>query len=213
MPVQINQFLLTDLPGPKENEPDYRYLLNSLGKLWQSGISIDWESYNQNRKLNRVSMPTYAFIKHRYWIEAAGNIMMPEPSTELENELYDMPKGIDNEQNIAITQTYHQRPNLSTAYVAPKTDFETVVAEIWQDLIGIDKIGINDNFYELGGHSLLATQMIARFKEAFSIELTLNRFMEVQTVKEMALIIIEEIGNQFGEENLSLLLDELEESN
>ena len=53
--------------------------------------------------------------------------------------------------------------------------------------------------------------MIARFKEAFSLEITLDKFMEAQTVAEMAKIIIEELSNQFGEENLSLLLDEIDE--
>jgi hypothetical protein len=51
----------------------------------------------------------------------------------------------------------HPRPNLLNAYAAPSNELEQDLAETWQELLGIEQVGIDDNFFELGGHSLLAT--------------------------------------------------------
>ncbi|MHC5731882.1 MAG: phosphopantetheine-binding protein, partial [Nostoc sp.] len=61
----------------------------------------------------------------------------------------------------------HPRPNLGNDYVAPRTPVEQSVANIWQQLLGIERLGIHDNFFELGGHSLLATQVISQLRKSF----------------------------------------------
>lgn len=81
-----------------------------------------------------------------------------------------------------ISQTKHPRPELSNAYVAPYNELEQTIAEIWQQLLGIEKVGIYDNFFELGGHSLLATQVISRVREAVQVELSLNNLFEEPTI-------------------------------
>ncbi|MEO1353822.1 MAG: phosphopantetheine-binding protein, partial [Cyanobacteria bacterium J06635_15] len=67
-------------------------------------------------------------------------------------------------------QATHARPELETAYVAPKNEIEQVIAQIWQDVLGITQIGIHDNFFDLGGDSLLATQVVSKL-EKFPINL------------------------------------------
>jgi NAD(P)-dependent dehydrogenase (short-subunit alcohol dehydrogenase family) len=62
--------------------------------------------------------------------------------------------------NLQPRLTVHPRPTLTSAYVAPRNEVETVLALLWQELIGIDSPGVDDSFFELGGHSLLATQML-----------------------------------------------------
>ncbi|HEY0602635.1 MAG TPA: SDR family NAD(P)-dependent oxidoreductase, partial [Herpetosiphonaceae bacterium] len=83
----------------------------------------------------------------------------------------------------------HARPDLATAYVAPSSATEQAVAAIWQELLGIDQIGVNDNFFELGGHSLLATQIVFRIRDTLQIELTLGSFFETPTVAGVAAVI------------------------
>ncbi len=78
------------------------------------------------------------------------------------------------------------RPELANAYVAPRTPTEEILAGIWAQVLGIERIGIHDNFFDLGGHSLLATQVISRAREAFGIELPLRSLFESPTVAALA---------------------------
>jgi len=76
----------------------------------------------------------------------------------------------------------YARPNLSNPYIAPRNDVEQAIATIWQQVLGIDRVGIYDNFFELNGDSLLATQTIARIRETFNVEIPLRSIFESSTV-------------------------------
>ena len=71
-------------------------------------------------------------------------------------------------------------------FVAPRTPMEEMLADIWADILKVEKIGINDNFFELGGHSLLVTQVISRIRDTFSIEVPLHYLFELPTVAGLA---------------------------
>ena len=72
------------------------------------------------------------------------------------------------------------------AYVGPKTPSQTRICEIWAELLGVDQVGISDNFFDLGGHSLLATQVLSRVRDAFGIDLQLRELFDMPTVEEFA---------------------------
>jgi amino acid adenylation domain-containing protein len=74
------------------------------------------------------------------------------------------------------------RPDLDSSYVAPSSPAEKIVAGIWAELLGVDRVGARDNFFELGGHSLLAMRVISRLRDAFRIELPLRKLFEFPTV-------------------------------
>jgi acyl-coenzyme A synthetase/AMP-(fatty) acid ligase/acyl carrier protein len=78
------------------------------------------------------------------------------------------------------------RPKLESSYVAPRTPDEETLAEIWAELLKVDKIGIHDNFFELGGHSLLATQVVSRIRDTFKIDLPLKTLFEAPTIQGLA---------------------------
>lgn len=67
---QTNQVVLTSLRHPKEPQSDNKFILNTLGQLWLSGVEIDWLGFYQQEKLNRIPLPTYPFERQRYWIES-----------------------------------------------------------------------------------------------------------------------------------------------
>jgi natural product biosynthesis luciferase-like monooxygenase protein len=83
-------------------------------------------------------------------------------------------------------QILHSRPDLSNSYIAPRSGIEQTIADIWQQLLGIEQVGIYDEFFTLGGHSLLATQIISRMRETFGMELTVRSLFEEPTIAGMA---------------------------
>jgi hypothetical protein len=76
-------------------------------------------------------------------------------------------------------------------HVAPRTPIETLLAEIWRDLLGIDRVGVFDSFFKLGGHSLLATRLVSRLHLALQVDLPLRSLFEAPTLGEMALAVEE----------------------
>ena len=81
---------------------------------------------------------------------------------------------------------------LTDAYVAPRTDIELTLSQIWSEVLGVERIGVNDNFFELGGHSLLATRVISALRQHFEIELPLRSLFESPTVAGLAVHVVDE---------------------
>ena len=75
---------------------------------------------------------------------------------------------------------------LINEYVAPETEIEKKLTSIWQELLGVEKIGIQDNFFELGGHSILVTQVISKIRTEFNNELPLNTLFESTTIQTLS---------------------------
>jgi acyl transferase domain-containing protein/acyl carrier protein/ubiquinone/menaquinone biosynthesis C-methylase UbiE len=104
----------------------------------------------------------------------------------------------------------HPRPNLGNAYVAPRNEVEITLADIWQQLLAIDKVGIHDNFFELGGDSLFATQLVSQLCKNFQIELSYKSFFNSPTVAELAEVIVQNLAEQTDLEDLSKALADIE---
>ncbi|MEM7760586.1 MAG: SDR family oxidoreductase, partial [Cyanobacteria bacterium P01_A01_bin.40] len=99
------------------------------------------------------------------------------------------PETLENPNQVLSTQPTHSRPELGNTYIAPRNKVETRLADIWQEILGIQKVGIYDNFFELRGDSLLATRVIFKINEEFQIYLSTSSLFEVPTVAELALAI------------------------
>src|SRR6185503_12123823 len=75
---------------------------------------------------------------------------------------------------------------LAETFAAAGTPTEEVLAGLWAELLGVEQVGIHDNFFDLGGHSLLATQVISRVRELFQVEIALRQLFETPTVADLA---------------------------
>jgi thioesterase domain-containing protein len=87
-------------------------------------------------------------------------------------------------------------------YVAPRTPVEQILADIWANVLGIEKVGIHDNFFELGGHSLLAIQLIDKVNNRLYQHLSTSSIFTAQTISEMSALI----SNPNNKSSLSILL-------
>ncbi|KYC36590.1 polyketide synthase [Scytonema hofmannii PCC 7110] len=98
----------------------------------------------------------------------------------------------------------HPRPDLSNDYVAPRTEIEQKFVEIWQQILGIERIGIYDNFFELGGDSLIGIQVISQLNKAFDLNMSIAKLYECPNVGSMAkMLISEESEKKSFEQRLS----------
>ncbi|WP_275507232.1 phosphopantetheine-binding protein, partial [Rhizobium sp. AC27/96] len=78
---------------------------------------------------------------------------------------------------------------------APVGEIETMLADLWSELLGVERIGRGDNFFELGGHSLLAVRMISRIRREFGVEFRMARLFAQPVLLEMAEAISELVGS------------------
>jgi acyl carrier protein len=79
-----------------------------------------------------------------------------------------------------------ERPELETAYLAPRNHLEQTIASVWQEFLQLDTVGVQDNFFELGGHSLMAIQLISRLNKTFQIVLPITSVFESPTIAGFA---------------------------
>ena len=88
----------------------------------------------------------------------------------------------------------HKRPDVGTPFAEPEGPIEQRLATIWQDALGLDRVGRNDDFFEIGGHSLLAVQILAKTREAFGVDFPLDRALEAARLSSAAAVVAELLG-------------------
>ena len=94
----------------------------------------------------------------------------------------DQPNVTDTLGEAAASKERHPRPEVENEYVPPKNETEKKLAEIWQDVLCIDKVGIHDEFFALGGDSLLLIQFHTKLKEAFSTDIAVVDLYKYNTI-------------------------------
>ncbi len=123
--------------------------------------------------------------------------MVPSAFMPLE-ELPLSPNGKIDRKRLPVP--WESRIGLNQEYLPPRTPVEQSLADIWCDVLRLERIGIYDNFFEIGGHSLLATQVISRIRKVFSVEIPLRTLFEAQSIEELSSKIEE--GQKGGQINI-----------
>ncbi len=96
-------------------------------------------------------------------------------------------------------------------FIAPRTAAEKVIANIWKQTLGVNQIGIYDNFFALGGHSLLATQVFFKLNKIFQVELSLSQLFQTPTVAGLLEVITQQLGGDDVVENIAQILMEIQQ--
>jgi amino acid adenylation domain-containing protein len=162
-----------------DRQPDTAFLLTAVAKLWLAGLSVDWAGFYAHERRRRMPLPTYPFERRRYYIEPASALPRPDVGRP----------------SAAGAASHHARPaHLRNAYVPAASGLERRLAEIWQQILGIAEVGVEDNFFDLGGHSLLATQMMSRLRDELALDLGVDAVFDAPTVAGLARRIEESRG-------------------
>lgn len=165
-----------------DNEPAL-----SADEAW----TITTQAITQNLSGILVTSPTSLPDRLDHWVENSAH-----SSTEKQ------PTGTSE----------HSRPNLPNDYLAPRTKVEKTIITIWEEFLGMQGIGVEDNFFALGGHSLLAIQIIARLRETFPLEIELRHLVsDNPTPASMAAILEADLPDEEQLEDISSILEEIQE--
>jgi natural product biosynthesis luciferase-like monooxygenase protein len=173
------QLVLPSLRQQRQPASDAASMLETLGHLWLVSAYDNWEEFYANDSRRRLPLPSYPFERERFWVENKRGRYVPGPEESA-------PK-MDQQPPERVTASYSfPRGSLKSTYAPPSNAVENMLADIWQDLFGIEQIGVHDDFLALGGHSLLAIQLITRVREAFQIELPLTDLFNAPTIAGLA---------------------------
>lgn len=93
------------------------------------------------------------------------------------------------------SETKFSRPDLDNDYVAPRDDIENTLVGFWEELLGVDQVGIEDSFFDLGGHSLVAVRLFAKIQQVYDVDYPISILFEAPTIASCAELIKESVGD------------------
>ena len=116
-----------------------------------------------------------------------GGLLIAETVPNIFVHLPRLPLTVNGKVNHeALPSLEEAKQKLKRTYTPPRTPPEEILAGVWAEVLGLERVGIYDNFFDLGGHSLLATQLMSRVREAFQVEVVLRTLFEKPTVAGLA---------------------------
>jgi acyl carrier protein len=95
-----------------------------------------------------------------------------------------LPNGKINRHALPIPEKL--RPTLTTTYQAPQSEVEQQIAKVWQEILNLEKVGINDNFFDLGGHSLQIVQVKSKLREVFNRDVLITDLFKYTNINSLA---------------------------
>ncbi|MGO9454308.1 MAG: beta-ketoacyl synthase N-terminal-like domain-containing protein [Candidatus Binataceae bacterium] len=143
--------------------------IHLIGKLWTLGAHVDWVMFYSNQGGRRIALPTYPFQRDTFWALRTTNVQAAKRLDEQSNDV-----------------RLYGRPRLPNPYVAPRTKTQSKLAGIWGDCLGIDKVGVEDDFFLLGGDSLTTTEIASRIQRELNVVVSPALCFRFVTIRSFA---------------------------
>ena len=174
--TSINWYRWRDV-GMAENLEVPRTMEEQKRALLQEAIKPA-EGVEAFRRILAAGLPQVAVMTHD----------LPRIIAEIANspKVSSRPSVAVDEGSRPVAEASHSRPDLANDFVPPETEIQKSLAEIWIEVLGIERIGIEDNFFEMGGHSLLATGVLSRIRSKFGVSIPLRTIFETPTIRELS---------------------------
>ena len=145
-----------------------------------------------------------------YLRERLPDYMVPSFFMTLEQLPLNANGKVDRRQLLELA-AHAAPPQDAEEYVAPRTATEEVLTDLWTEVLGVERVGINDNFFTLGGHSLLATQLLSRVQTIFRVDLPLRNLFERPTVLGLVDALTIAYGDADAIEDIAQMVKQLRE--
>jgi len=162
-------------------------------------VSVNWDSWREVGMAANMEMPEGVGISPEDGAKVFERIINGSYVPQVIVSTIDLHARLNQTQHDLVAQTFvlnapiktgrFPRPDLPTLFASPEGELEINIAEIWQSLLGIDAIGVNDNLFELGGDSLLGVQILSRIRAGFSIDLHPAEFFRSPTIASLAALV------------------------
>lgn len=179
----------TDISDPFD---PCRFLYTTLIELWLTGIQVNWAKIENYQQCYPVSLPTYPFDRKSYWINLPSALLSnlnnsiseraPKQQTVLDSKVLEKP----GRQNKILSQSDTLDISVLSDYIAPQNELESQLTRVWEKVLGMQSIGIKDNFFSLGGDSLLAIELLSQVEKTFQKKLPLATIFHAPTIAELA---------------------------
>ncbi|MBO4208787.1 type I polyketide synthase, partial [Micromonospora echinofusca] len=173
---------VASLGHPRDRLPDTAHLMAAAGRLWQAGVTVDWPALHTARPARRVSLPGYPFQRRRYWVEPGVTTGVPDADGP--DDAVGTPVGA-----AAGTDGPADADEPADGHLGPRTERERQVAQVWCDLLGVDRIGVTDDLFDCGAHSLMITQAARELRRLGAPQLTARDVLASPTVAGLAALI------------------------
>lgn len=152
---------LASVRNSRQQQNDDIHFINAIGKLWQHEINIDFSGFYKNENRKKAPLPTYPFERKRFWIDPVINMdnCIGLPGFSKYSEKIDVPL-----ESIPIASVKGD----------DNSDLFKIVGSIWEELLGLDSVEPDKNFFEYGGDSIWASQLLSRIKDKIKVEVPLS---------------------------------------
>ncbi|MDM3856894.1 MAG: amino acid adenylation domain-containing protein [Aphanizomenon gracile PMC649.10] len=170
-------------------------VLNQHPQVSQTVVTVQGETASDKRLVAYVVLRPEETTTHtelfNFLQQRLPNYMIPAAFVFLDA----LPLNANGKVDRRISFTLdNSRPKITQTFVIPNTPAEEVLTEIWCEILGVNKVGIHDNFFYLGGHSLLAAQLANRIQQTFDLELPIRDIFQKPTVAEILPVLAELSG-------------------
>ncbi|MFJ1618470.1 SDR family NAD(P)-dependent oxidoreductase [Streptomyces sp. NPDC088251] len=169
---------------------------HSTGRPW---ASVNWEAWHFSDE-KRGTSGLGAAVRELALTPDEGRqvfhaLLRAQPQPQIAVSTGDLPSRhrvwADPVADVPPAVRRHARPNLRNPFVAPSGETELRIAAIWQELLGVEKVGVNDSFFELGGSSLLGLQVVQRLRRELGVAVPLTIVYEGPTVHTLGALVDE----------------------
>ena len=158
-----------------EDISDTKKLLTTIAKLWINNVDIDWEVFHSNRQRYKTPLPTYPFERLDYWVESGKKMRLTQDR-----------RGMNEQALPPLPDKKYLVQTAKTEVVEMRDHFDAFICQLWEKSLGVNKVGIHDNYFDLGGDSLRAVSIVDKLVVEYNTPIATHILIQKPTVAELA---------------------------